>query len=157
MRQIIAVGIITKVSPIIAKQLDLISQEEVVTLTSESLEVKEGDSTLVRSMKENLIKARESQDAELGIHAAVIVQASVAEEEELLKEMRQLRKRADELQAKAKAQYNTRTHLLKSGDILPIAQELGLIPSSHQDQAKKYLDSNPIPDYFNDQKKTKGK
>lgn len=156
MTHIIAVSVSRQVSPIIAKQLDLIAQEEVVTLSSESLEIKEGDSTLIRSMKENLIKSREDQDRQLGVHGAEIVQASVATEEFLLKEMRKLRKQADELQNKAKAQFNARTHLLKSGDILPIAQELGLIPSTHADQAKKYLDSNTVPDYFSEQKKVKG-
>lgn len=147
--------IVRQISPIIQDQLDRIQEENKIFLDAGQLTIKDSDSDYLKSMKQHLLNARQKDAENLGQYGAKIIGSAIDQENELVRQARALRKQADEMLTKAHKLHNSRSYLLETGDVIPIAIDLGLVPSTHVSIAQKHVDGLTIPDAFAQTKQKK--
>lgn len=148
MNRITIISLRKAISPIIASQIQNIKQVERVNLDPKDLEPKESDSPMTREIKSQVKQRLESTQQELASHAVDIIDKAIETENQQLEIGRHLRKEADAHFAQARRLHNARTHLLETGEALPIALELGLVNQLDIGVMSEYIKNLNVPDYF---------
>ena len=151
----LAIVIARQISPLIQEQLDQIQEESKIALDVSQLTATDSDNDMIKSMKKHLLDNRTRHAENLGQYGAKIIGAAIDKENCLVAQARALRAEADSLLSQAHTLRNARSFLLTSGDVIPVAKSLGLVPSSHAVIATKYIDSLTIPDVFAEAKAKK--
>lgn len=136
------------ISPIVSEQIRNIKQVQRVNLDPKDLEEKQDDSTMTREIKSQIKERLAENNKQLASHAVDIIDKSIESEDNHLETGRRLRKEADAIFAKARKLHNARTHLLETGEALPIALELGLLKSEDICVVTEYVKTLNVPDYF---------
>lgn len=132
---------------IISNQIDSIRKRKTVDLTLDTQST-EGDSALVVEIKKQLKASQDASVARLGTIGAELINSSTQTSESLVAEGRALRKEANEKLAKARNVHNAQQHMLNTGDSLPLAFYLDLIPSQDVKVVEKHIEQANIKDYF---------
>ena len=142
--------VVTDLRQIVKKQLNDFKKSKAISDYSLNLENKEGDSSLVTSIKKELKRSQEESEALLGTIGADLILYSNQVNEDLVQQAKLLRKQADNLLEKARKIHNTQQHLLEKGDSLPLAEALGLEKGK---EIEEYLSKVSVTDYFGNKKK----
>ena len=134
-------------SEIISNQIDSIRKRKTVDL-SLNTDSAENDSPLVVEIKKQLKASQDASVARLGTIGAELINSSTQTSESLVAEARALRKEANEKLAKARNLHNAQQHMLNTGDSLPLALYLDMIPAPHISLVEKHINQAEIKDYF---------
>lgn len=134
-------------SDIIQRQIDDLRKTNTINLKLYST-VAENDSPLVVEIKKNLEKSQAESIARLGSIGAELISSSSTIVEDYVAEARRLRKEAKEKLNQAREIHNSQQHMLNTGDVLPLANALGLVVPEDQKDVTKHLKENPVLDYF---------
>ena len=136
------------ISPLVSEQIRNIKQVQRVNLDPKDLEEKPDDSAMTREIKAQVKVRLAENNKQLASHAVDIIDKAIETENQQLEIGRHLRKEADAHFAQARRLHNARTHLLETGEALPIALELGLVNQLDIGVMSEYVKNLNVPDYF---------
>ena len=134
--------------PLVSEQIRNIKQVERVNLDPKDLEEKQDDSAMIREIKSQIKGRLAENNKQLASHAVDLIDKAIETENQQLEIGRHLRKEADAHFAQARRLHNARTHLLETGEALPIALELGLVNQLDIGVMSEYVKNLNVPDYF---------
>lgn len=110
-------------------QLTLISEADAIDLGQINLTTTEGDNPFVANLKKALADKQANHDVESAVKVAELMPTIQQLEQSFLKQVRFHRREAEKCSKQAEELFNGRAHLIHTGDIIPLALALDLIPS----------------------------